>query len=182
MSRRLLVTLFVCLLATTFTVLASGAHGDQSASLEMPANIVVEGALADIVRDMLERSPAFRQQWRSLGRMPRVRVRIRLNDLPSADPTVRAQCALSRYQYGGIAAMIDVRSLLNAPELVAHELEHVVEFAEGINYRALAIQNRGAAWLSGGGHFETRRAIEAGERVADEMDRTSSKFKVQSSK
>ena len=182
MSRRLLVTLFVCLLAMTSTVLASAAHRDQSASFEMPANIVLDAALVDIVTEMLERSPAFRQQWRSLGRMPRVRVRIRLTDVLPGERTVRAQCVLSRYEYGGIAAMIEVRSRLNAPELIAHELEHVAEFAEGINYRALAIQNRGVAWLTGGGHFETRRAIEAGERVADEMDRTSSKFRAQSSK
>jgi hypothetical protein len=175
MRRGVLRALVVCLVAMAFTVPGSASSGDRSGAIGLPANIVVDDALADIVKEMLDVSPAFRRQCRDLGSMPRVRTLIMLADEPQPESTVRAQCVLTRYQYGTILAHVKVWSLASAPELIAHELEHVAEFAEGTNYRVLALHHPAAVWTTRSGHFETRRAIEAGELVARDMWRTFAK-------
>jgi len=53
-------------------------------------------------------------------------------------------------------------------ELIAHELEHVLERLEGVNF-LLGAQVRGSGISLSGGTFETTRAIDAGRRVAREV-------------
>ncbi len=53
------------------------------------------------------------------------------------------------------------------PELVAHEIEHILEQLDGVDLKTQA--GSGAVWKSDDGAFETRRAIEAGKRVAREI-------------
>jgi hypothetical protein len=52
-------------------------------------------------------------------------------------------------------------------ELLAHELEHVLEQVEGIDLDALA--EEGEARRLSDGSFETARAVQAGRRVAAEV-------------
>lgn len=79
-----------------------------------------------------------------------------------------------RYEYGFIDAAVRLRLVGQAAELVAHEFEHVLEYVEGLNYRAAAQHQSGQVWMVSGGHFETTRAIAAGRRVATEMARSRS--------
>ncbi len=99
--------------------------------------------------------------------MPHVRVRISLEEPPGRVPASRAQADLRRYRFGAITAFVHVRSRRDAIELIAHELEHVIEFAEGTNYRTLARLQPGSVWEVRGG-FETTRAVDAGRRVQRE--------------
>jgi Tol biopolymer transport system component len=55
----------------------------------------------------------------------------------------------------------------NSPELIAHELEHILEQLDGVNLEAQA--GNGAVWKGDRTFFETRRAIETGRRVVREM-------------
>jgi len=55
---------------------------------------------------------------------------------------------------------------LGTAELIAHEIEHIVEQLDGVDLEAQA--GNGAVWSSGHRTFETRRAIEVGRRVARE--------------
>jgi hypothetical protein len=80
-----------------------------------------------------------------------------------------ARCDLTRYEFGAIAAFVRVWSRKDAIELIAHELEHVIEFTEGIDYRALAVVQPKAVWVSNGGLFETTRAVRAGLEVKREV-------------
>jgi hypothetical protein len=52
-----------------------------------------------------------------------------------------------------------------APELIAHEMEHILEQLEGVDLQARG----GVVWKSGDTAFETSRAIEAGRQAAREV-------------
>ena len=133
----------------------------------LPPNISASPELCDVVAVMLRESATFRTQSRRLGTMPHVRVQISLEEPRGRRPAARAQTDLARYDFGGITAFVHLRSRRDAIELIAHELEHVIEFAEGLNYRILAVLQPGSVWEAQGG-FETSRAMDAGRRVQRE--------------
>jgi hypothetical protein len=146
--------------------------GSESPSWAVPRNILVDPGLTNIVAGMLEASPTFRDQCRRLDRLPRVRVRLLLDVAGGSERSgCRAQCVLSRYEFGHIDAAVHLWSVENAPELIAHELEHVLEYAEGTNYRMLSVRRASGVWVTGHGHFESARAIDVQERVAREVAR-----------
>lgn len=147
--------------------------GAESPSWAVPMNVLVDPGLTDIVADMVQASPTFRDQCRRLDRVPRVRVRLLLDvaGTGSERSRCRAQCVMARYEFGHIDAAVRLWSVENAPELIAHELEHVLEYAEGTNYRMLSLQRATGVWVTRGGHFESARAIDVEERVAREMAR-----------
>ena len=134
----------------------------------MPPNITVAPELHDVVADMLRESATFRGQIRLLGHMRHVLVRIRLESPARPARSVRAQSDLARHEFGAITALVRVWSRPNAIELIAHELEHVLEFAAGANYRMLAMLEPASVWELRGGSFETARAVDAGLRVKRE--------------
>jgi hypothetical protein len=133
----------------------------------LPVNISVGPELHDVVAVMLRDSETFRSQTRLLGAMPHVRVRIVLDDHLDKGPFVRARCDLKRYAFGAITAVVHVKSRPDAIELIAHELEHVLEFAEGTNYRIQARERPGSVWKLNDA-YETTRAMDAGLRAKRE--------------
>ena len=72
-------------------------------------------------------------------------------------------------------AAVVVITLASAPdpyEALAHEVEHVLEYLEHGSLRVLALSGaRQAEVWANDGAVETRRAIEAGERAAREIER-----------
>ena len=64
-------------------------------------------------------------------------------------------------------AQVYLQPSVDATELIAHELEHILEQLDGVDLQAQA--GNGVVWKAGDGVFETRRAIEAGRRVAREV-------------
>jgi hypothetical protein len=140
---------------------------------DLPHNIVIDAPLADIVVDMLRSSRTFRRQCRQLGTVRTLAVRVSVE--PESQSRARyeghAKCIISRYQYGRVEAHVRLLTLKNAEYLIAHELEHVREYVEGMNYLATSIQRPRQVWITAQGHYETARAIEAGEQVATEMSR-----------
>jgi hypothetical protein len=140
----------------------------------MPFNIIVDRPLNAVVAHMLDRSPTFRDQVLHLGSLSFVRIRIVLHPtliLSSREPGCRADADLRRYQFGRIDALVRLPSRYNAPELIAHELEHVREFAEGVNFRLLAARASSGVWYARTGHYESSRALATGKRVALEVKR-----------
>ena len=61
-----------------------------------------------------------------------------------------------------------VGSRTDAIELIAHELEHILEFAAGTNYQSRSVLEPGSVWALRDGTFETARAVDAGLRVRRE--------------
>jgi Tol biopolymer transport system component len=88
-------------------------------------------------------------------------------DLPRRPSLSRARTVLGRKDSSLASANVYLKPSLDAPELIAHELEHILEQLDGVDLQAQA--GNGVVWKSGDGDFETRRAIEAGRRVAREI-------------
>jgi hypothetical protein len=124
------------------------------------------GLLKSEVITLLGRSSTFRHQCARIALAPHVRIRI---DLGTPDErTARAETRLQRYEAGAIRAEIVIRFSENYPEMLGHELEHVIELMDGLKFRAEHAAGR--AWLSEGGSFETERARAAGARVQQEFE------------
>ena len=132
----------------------------------LPASIHVEDRLQPIVSWTLIHSPTFRQQCRVLAATPALTAVITAVRRPAGEHD-RARAVVRHYDSGALIAVIELRSSLDLAELLAHEIEHVIEQVEGADLRALA--KTGKAHRGRDGVFETQRAISAGRRVAGEV-------------
>jgi len=139
----------------------------ESPSPSLPDSIQLPDGLESIVRQSLEHSPRFRQQCRELARSKRLRAKVRLNYYPAPGSTARALTTFRQTELGSLVAQIEIRRVLDLTELLAHELEHVLEQVEGVDLDALS--EDGEARRLPGGAFETARAVQAGHRVAAEV-------------
>ncbi|MEP6918921.1 MAG: hypothetical protein ABJC89_24990, partial [Acidobacteriota bacterium] len=73
-----------------------------------------------------------------------------------------------RHQNGVLVSVdIHVTRLQDPVELIAHEIEHVIEQLDGVDLEAHA--RGGNVWKRDDGAFETQRAIVVGRRVAHEV-------------
>ena len=86
---------------------------------------------------------------------------------PQRRPSFRARTVLARDQGVVVAAHIFLTLSPDAVELIAHEIEHVLEQLDGVDLEAHV--GSGNVWKREDGAFETRRATEAGLRVPREM-------------
>jgi hypothetical protein len=141
--------------------------GTTSAPLDVPSHITLSPAFTEIVGEMLERSPTFRAQWETLVTARRVRIAVRF-DLRSR--SYRARSILSRHEYGLISAVVELPPFGDHVELIAHEVEHIIEQLEGVELRRLASDP------SAGVHnlhyaYETERAYQVGRQVARDCRR-----------
>jgi len=114
---------------------------------------------------MWQSSPTFRQQLHRLAAGAALRVRVLVEDRRSL--SFNARTVLTHQHHSLALAEVYLKPSLDAAELIAHEMEHIVEQLDGVDLEAQA--GNGAVWSSGGHRtFETRRAIEVGRRVARE--------------
>ena len=86
---------------------------------------------------------------------------------PQRRPSFRARTVLARDKGVIVAAHIFLYPSPDAVELIAHEIEHVLEQLDGVDLEAHV--GSGNVWKREDGAFETRRATEAGRRVAREV-------------
>jgi hypothetical protein len=144
--------------------LGAAATFAQSA---IPQNIHVAPSLRATVRDMWDTSPRFREQCRLIGATT-IPVTIgyvhprELGGLRAKSVFYRAPAGLAY-----VRTSIGRAASLNTVELVAHELEHIVEQIEGL--RLVEDAGRGVRRVSGSQAFETERAIAVGEQVLREV-------------
>ena len=135
-------------------------------ALTLPDSIELEDGLEPTIRWALEHSPTFRQQCRALAAAPRLRARVVIS-FPPAIGALRARTSITETRSGVLTADIEILSVLDLTELIAHEFEHVLEQLDGVDLRALA--HAGDARELANGAFETARAITAGQQVAGEV-------------
>ena len=154
----------ICLVAVSgSTALAV----DQSPNFEeagRPPNLSTAAVFEPYLDRMLLTSPTFRSQCRRLGAAP-VRVHLWLED-PQRRPSFSARTVFERHKGVVVAANVFLLPSLNAVELIAHEIEHVLEQLDGVDLETQV--GSGNVWKREDGAFETRRAMEAGLRVARE--------------
>jgi hypothetical protein len=139
----------------------------------LPANMIVADVFLPMVESMRSRSAAFRRQCARIAGARHLVVVIE-RELPSSTRRPPALTRISRHQHGGMRATVRVTPSYRTPELIAHELEHVLEQLDGIDLPAKArLAGSGVRQCDCGGEavFETARAIAAGQRVALELER-----------
>src|SRR4029453_7417849 len=114
------------------------------------------------------RSATFRRQVLRIAVAPYVSVRLQAAPTP-LPREVRAKTEFA-HKDGRIVANIDITPLDNDVELIAHELEHVIEQLDDIVLAAQAARpNTGVRASGTTGVFETKRATRIGQKVAQEV-------------
>jgi hypothetical protein len=132
----------------------------------MPTSVQFTAPLKGLFEDMLSRSDRFRSQCERLATQPWVYVRVRLAEgpLPYA---FQGRTMISRTLDGPIIAYIEIDARASWHEWIAHEIEHVLEQAEGLRRHDLVGQRD--SWETAESTFETKRALDAGRIVSQQM-------------
>jgi hypothetical protein len=133
-----------------------------------PCLLVVRPTLLGVIEDAWQRSPTFRRQCEELAEAGAV-VFLAWG---TTDSQSQAVTRLRLDEKGVVVAHVVVQPVRHAMELVAHELEHVIEKIEGVDFTVQSARRGSGVWRAHGG-FETRRAIDAGKRVAQELQESS---------
>ena len=177
---RMFVILFVA--AAVPGPSAANSERRQAASTEcaaqewIPANVTVEDDFVlAMINEMARRSPSFRDRLLRIGTAPTVRARIRSTQLRIPN-IARTQTAFVVNTQGWLFADIQIPPQVvfswENVEMIAHEIEHVIEQIEGVDLITLAGQRRSGVrrfneWR--GGLFETDRATNFGDAVDREF-------------
>ena len=138
----------------------------------LPSNLTVADVYRSVVEEMRLRSPTFRRQCARIAAATSLAVVIEV-DPPAMPHQSAAVTHFSRYQLGRMRAVIHVAISDRTPELIAHELEHVLEQLDGVDLAAKARTPSSGVHACCGSDdaFETSRAIATGQRVARELAR-----------
>lgn len=131
-----------------------------------PCRLIVKPTLLGVVEDGWERSPTLRRQCRELAEARSVVV---LEWRESPDSQSRAITRMGTDSAGVVVATVSVPPVSDVIELVAHELEHVLEKARGLDLAAESRRRDARVWKAFGG-FESQRAIDIGRQVAREVE------------
>ena len=145
-----------------------GGRGGRDPSWSEPG-IRVSPVLQPCVDMMLQRSPTFRSLYRAIDRRTDLRVAIALEDRPASDHAGRRAETTIRRSGPLREANVVLFDVDHPVELIAHELEHVREQAEGVNLSLLATSHWPGVFRLLDGAFETRRAQETGLEVAGQV-------------
>jgi hypothetical protein len=162
------------LFALTFSLLSlhpAALVGRLSRSNQLPPTIRTTDDMRPMIEELLRRSPTLRAQCAriAIARQTYVSLMLSVVTMPSQ---ARARSTARRYQSGLL--LVDVEIPAASPdfaELLGHELEHVTEFIERVDFKQLArTRNAGIVHCVGDGSFESERAQKAGRTVAAEVD------------
>lgn len=134
-----------------------------------PTNLTVTPLYQPMVQEMLRRSPTFRRQCERIASAVGLVVDVR-SEPPRS--TAAAWTTIRRPSDDVMHASVIISPVGRTAELIAHELEHVIEQLDGVNLKQKAsIHASGVSHCACGADetFETTRAIATGLRVAREV-------------
>jgi hypothetical protein len=135
----------------------------------IPSNLIVPDGYAPLFTAMLESSGTFRRQCHRLAASRRVIVLFDFGAAPPSPPGTRARAEITRTA-DGLRVMVSVYDRPNRIELIAHELEHVIEQLDDVDLSSkAALTSTGVDRVDES--FETQRAIQVGRTVAGEVRR-----------
>jgi Tol biopolymer transport system component len=129
----------------------------------LPSNLKA-GVFQPVVEKMWQASPTFRRQCERLAAERSLTVRLRAEGFHASTAT-RARTEISRTGASLTFADVVVLDSRDAIELIAHEIEHLIEQIDGVQLTRDGCGGGG----SREGPSETCRAIEAGRQVAREV-------------
>jgi len=158
------LVLLLALVALTLTPASTVAQTMDAAAL--PRNINVPDVYAQWIEALIARSPTLQRQCALIAAADRVLVQ--LSSGPRTSPFSRARTTFTR-DHSGLRADVFVPVSSDFAELLAHELEHVIEQIEGLNLRRLARHRQSGVRRIGNNAFETARASDAGLAAAGEI-------------
>jgi hypothetical protein len=139
---------------------------ERDAATQLPINVVVEAEVRPEVEKAAALSATLRRQ---LDAFRNAHVRINVRVTPAATTALgRAETTIGKTPAGFLHAWVLVPPGVDFVELLAHELEHVLEQIEGIDLAELG--RRGGAWRIATGVYETARAQQAGVTAAREVE------------
>jgi hypothetical protein len=137
---------------------------------ELPPNLEVSDTYRPLLESMLRYSPTFRRQCLRIAN--ELDLTISISGLLGPKPAAaRAVTHITREQNGRLSADIHLNPLEDAIELIAHEFEHVIEQADGVDLAVKAARADSGVHAvdSGKTIFETTRATKVGLKVAQEV-------------
>jgi len=150
--------------ATETVALSSPALFPQIVDASLPENIDAPQALLSVMREMWTASPTFRRQCARIARATDGRIAFEIRRPRS----VEFQAASTIERKGRVwRAKVEVFIDAKLVEMIAHELEHIIEHIDAVDLPRLSRQGIDGV-IQGSDHFETARAIAAGKRVAKE--------------
>jgi hypothetical protein len=130
-----------------------------------PCRLVVVGDLRPSVEVAWAQSPTFRSQCERLAAAGTI---VLLHRASAVQTPRQAESMIGVSAEGVTVARVLVRVNVDTVELIAHELEHVLEHLEGVNFGQAANRHRSGVTVDGHA-YESARAIKAGQRVAREV-------------
>ncbi len=139
--------------------------------LESPPNLYMSSVYRPLVESMLRASPTFRRQCMRISGEPRLTVRLTIGT--GSPSEVRATTRLTWNDKGRLHAVVEILSRRDTEELIAHEIEHIIEQLDGVNLAArAALPHTGVTAIGPSGDtFETARAKRVGLKVVSELGR-----------
>ena len=136
--------------------------------VERAPNLIVGSVHQPLIVEMLARSPTFRRQCARLAAATNLTVLVR-SDLP-AGTRAGALTSIQPRGLGKIEAFVRVGMSHRTAELIAHEIEHIIEQLDGVDLRAKSrLPASGVRHVWDLDAYETTRAIATGLRVAREL-------------
>jgi hypothetical protein len=161
------VVLSLCALGLHAAAVPSAPQTVQR--LVLPSNIQADAQLRQTVEQLLGRSRTLQKQCARIGAASRVHVWITVEPRVATADT-RARSTVRQFDSGLLDVEIQLPPMsADFVELLAHELEHVTEFIDGIDLRALARNRNGqVVQRRSDGAIESDRAYAAGLAAAAE--------------
>jgi hypothetical protein len=143
------------------------AHDD----VEIPRNLIVSRPYEQTIAMMRLLSPTFRRQCLRIANAPSVTITLRV-DTTRTNRETRAYTTITRNPHGDLAADVRIKELEHAPELIAHEIEHIIEQLDGVDLGTMAsMESTGVRKCDcrSTATYETVRAVSVGMQVAREV-------------
>ena len=146
------------------------ARKSSHARFRIPA-LQIATVLEPIVREMCRRSPTFRRQLIRLADAPGLVVTVAVRRArPSSDAEATTRFAREHRRLRRADVEIGPADNASLVELIAHELEHVLEQLDDVNLTATGPRPRRQLNRRQGRSFETARARQIGLDVAAEFN------------
>jgi hypothetical protein len=136
----------------------------------VPANLVAPRTYRDLLASMVRHSPTFRRQCQRIAHTADLVVQLESGRVSANGSDVRAKTRITR-KGGRVTAIIQMLRLEDPVELIAHEIEHIIEQLDGVDLHARAAVTDSGVRVRAGDQpvFETTRATRIGLTVAAEV-------------
>lgn len=153
-------------LVLTSRTMAMGQGAPQRCDA-LPANLTVAAMYQPLVLDLFTRSATLERQCLALAAATHVQVTL-------VSPVrlfghCRARASFLRDTGGRLRVVIEIPGGIDYPELLAHELEHVLEQIEGLDLSEMARLRQAGVRQVGPEVYETARAQGAGRQAVREL-------------